>query len=672
MADDKRAPGANNESQNPKRPVLEDAVTLTGKRKKSHPAVRWIVSIACVVAICGVGYWAATELKPEEVIPEATEAPDYSTKLIDHKAEDVVSATVTYGGKSYTVKKHVEKKLVETGGSDADSAEPKEETVESYVLEGMEDFSLDQDAAKSLMSRGTTLSTQATVAEDCQDLATYGLDAPVSTLRFDYTDGSSITLELGDKSPLTYYYLKLAGDDTVYSVYSSVADTMMKTLEDMHTVAMPGTLDPSNIQYVKLERPENGAVAAFAEGEGQSLMDGLIGMDGALTLGDEITLPTSAPATEAPAVTEAPAASEAPATEAPVATEVPATEAPATEAPAATEEPATSSGTGKALAEGSTAAPETSEAPAVTEAPAATEIPATEAPAASEAPTAEPSAEPVSAPADEDMTVIEVTVRDADDSSLGVSGYKMVQPFEYDVDSEALQKLATSISSITIESYVGNISEEGNPYGMESPIKLTARDANGVELSFMIGARADDTHTYICVDDTGDVYLTKSSQVEFARTLTVAGIVDRFANIVNITKVDSLDVDTPSGSYELKIDRIPELDEEGNVKVDDKGKEVVNEVYYFGGEETDGDAFKKLYQQVIGILVNGVNDDFEIEGEAAVTVTYHLNVEPGTVVIEYIDNARDTYAVRRDGKTLFYVNKSKINEMMTALANYQP
>lgn len=647
MADDKRAPGANNESQTPKRPVLEDAVTLTGKRKKSHPAVRWIVSIACVVAICGVGYWAATELKPEEVIPEATEAPDYSTKLIDHKAEDVVSATVTYGGKSYTVKKHVEKKLVETGGSDADSAEPKEETVESYVLEGMEDFSLDQDAAKSLMSRGTTLSTQATVAEDCQDLATYGLDAPVSTLRFDYTDGSSITLELGDKSPLTYYYLKLAGDDTVYSVYSSVADTMMKTLEDMHTVAMPGTLDPSNIQYVRLERPENGAVAAFAEGEGQSLMDGLIGMDGALTLGDEITLPTSAPATEAPI---------------------------------ATEEPATSSGTGKALAEGSTAAPEASEAPAATEAPAteapATEAPATEAPAteapATEAPAAEPSAEPVSAPADEEMTVIEVTVRGEGDDSLGVSGYKMIQPFEYDVDSEALQKLATSISSITIESYVGNISEEGNPYGMESPIKLTARDANGVELSFMIGARADDTHTYICVDDTGDVYLTKSSQVEFARTLTVAGIVDRFANIVNITKVDSLDVDTPSGSYELKIDRIPELDEEGNVKVDDKGKEVVNEVYYFGGEETDGDAFKKLYQQVIGILVNGVNDDFEIEGEAAVTVTYHLNVEPGTVVIEYIDNARDTYAVRRDGKTLFYVNKSKINEMMTALANYQP
>lgn len=636
MADDKRAPGANNESQSPKRPVLEDAVTLTGKRKKSHPAIRWIVSIACVVAICGVGYWAATELKPEEVIPEATEAPDYSTKLIDHKAEDVVSATVTYGGKSYTVKKHVEKKLVETDSTDADSAEPKEEIIESYVLDGMEGFSLDQDAAKSLMSRGTTLSTQATVAEDCQDLATYGLDAPVSTLRFDYTDGSSITLELGDKSPLTYYYLKLAGDDTVYSVYSSVADTMMKTLEDMHTVAMPGALDPSNIQYVKLERPENGAVAAFAEGEGQSLMDGLIGMDGGLALGDEITLPTSAPATEAPTVTEAPAATEVPATEAPVATE-----APATEAPAATEVPAT-------------------------------EAPATEAPAASEAPTAEPSAEPVSAPADEDMTVIEVTVRDADDSSLGVSGYKMVQPFEYDVDSEALQKLATSISSITIESYVGNVSEEGNPYGMESPIKLTARDANNVELTFLIGARADDTHTYICVDDTGDVYLTKSSQVEFARTLTVAGIVDRFANIINISKVDSLTVDTPSGSYELKIDRIPELDEEGNVKVDDKGKEVVNEVFYFGGEETDGDAFKKLYQQVIGILVNGVNDDFEIEGEAAVTVTYHLNVEPGTVVIEYIDNARDTYAVRRDGKTPFYVNKSKINEMLTALANYQP
>ena len=269
------------------------------------------------------------------------------------------------------------------------------------------------------------------------------------------------------------------------------------------------------------------------------------------------------------------------------------------------------------------------------------------------------------------MTVIEITERGEDDDSLGISGYKLVQPFEYDVDSEALTKLANNISAITISSYVGNVSEENNPYGMDSAIRLTARDANDVELSFLIGNKADATNSYICIDETGDVYLTQSSLVEFARTLTVAGIVDRFANIINIKYVDGLDVTTPDGKYELKIERVPELDEEGNQKVDDNGKDIINEVYYFNGEETDGDAFKKLYQEVIGILVNGVNDDYNVEGDAVVTVTYHLNVAPGELTVEYVENDRDTYAVRRDGNTYFYVSKSKINAMLEALTSYE-
>ena len=200
---------------------------------------------------------------------------------------------------------------------------------------------------------------------------------------------------------------------------------------------------------------------------------------------------------------------------------------------------------------------------------------------------------------------------------------------------------------------------------------LVAKDSNGAEITFRIGNRADEDYTYICVDDTGDVYLTESSLVEFARTLTVAGIVDRFANIINIAKVDSLDVTTPDGSYELKIERVPEVDEEGNPSLDDDGEQIINEVYYFNGEETDEDSFKKLYQEVIGVLVNGMTEDYDIAGDATVTVTYHLNVEPNEFTVEYVPYTRDAYAVRRDGHTYFYVNNSTIEGMIQALVDYQ-
>lgn len=590
MADENRT--LNEKQETPeKHPVLENATTLTGKRKRHHPAVIWLISIVCVAALCGAGYLASkSEAPADETQAEATEAPDYTTQLLSHSAEDIKSVTVNYNGQTYT--------LLNNGDS-------------GYAIEGYDNFSLNTDTAKSLITRGTTLITQATVAENCKDLAQYGLDNPVSTFTYEYADGTTTTLELGNKSPLTYYYLKLAGDNTVYTVYSSVATTMMTSLESLHTVTMPATLDSSNFTYIKLERPNTASSATPVSGsESGELISSVMGLEGLGKVGDTATLATAAPET-------------------------------ATEAPAATAEPT------------------------ATEEPAAT----AEA-AATEAPTDESAAEPVSADAADDMTVIEVTTRAEGDDSLGISGYKIVQPFEYDVDSEALGTLAQNIAAITIDSYVGNVSEEGNPYGMDNPIRLTAKDANEAEITFLIGNKADDTNTYVCVDDTGDVYLTKSSTVEFARTLTVAGIVERFANIINISKVDSLDVSTPDGDYELKIDRIPELDEDGNVKQNDKGADIINEVYYFNGEETDEDSFKKLYQQVIGVLVNGVTDDYEIEGEPVITVTYHLNVEPGETTIEYINYDRDNYAVRRNGHTFFYINKTKVASMVTALEQY--
>ena len=83
------------------------------------------------------------------------------------------------------------------------------------------------------------------------------------------------------------------------------------------------------------------------------------------------------------------------------------------------------------------------------------------------------------------------------------------------------------------------------------------------------------------------------------------------------------------------------------------------------------DSFKKLYQEVIGVLVNGMTEDYDIAGDATVTVTYHLNVEPNEFTVEYVPYTRDAYAVRRDGHTYFYVNNSTIEGMIQALVDYQ-
>ena len=261
MSEDKRKEGQGAE----KRPVLESATTLTGARKRHHPALIWLVSVVCIVGLCGAGYWAANEFKPVEEEVQATEAPDYTTQLISRTTDEVESVTVTYQGDTYTILNN---------GDDG------------YSLEGQSDFKLDQDVASSLISRGTTLTTQSTASENCQDLAEYGLDEPEAVMTVNYTDGTATTLKLGDKSPLTYYYLMIDDDPNVYTVYSSVATTMMTSFESLHTVELPATISSDAISYIRLERPETEEQAdvAFAdEGSGDgALLSGLLESDSLL------------------------------------------------------------------------------------------------------------------------------------------------------------------------------------------------------------------------------------------------------------------------------------------------------------------------------------------------------------------------------------------------------
>ena len=276
MADENRIP---NEAQE-KHPVMEDATTLTGKRKRHHPALIWLISIVCVAVLCGAGYLVSQMEDPaDEADANATEAPDYTTQLIDHDTADVVSVTVDYDGETYTVLNN---------GDDG------------YALEGYDNFSLNSDTASNLISRGTTLTTQSTVVENCENLAEFGLEDPVSTFTFTYTDGSTISIELGNKSPSTYYYLKMGGDNTVYTVYKSVATTMMTTLEDLHTVTMPDTVDSSAISYVKLERPNTASSTTPVSGDSSSggeLISSLISLDGVGT-GTTVATATEAPTEE--------------------------------------------------------------------------------------------------------------------------------------------------------------------------------------------------------------------------------------------------------------------------------------------------------------------------------------------------------------------------------------
>ena len=176
---------------------------------------------------------------------------------------------------------------------------------------------------------------------------------------------------------------------------------------------------------------------------------------------------------------------------------------------------------------------------------------------------------------------------------------------------------------------------------------------------------------YVQVDDSETVYLADASTLTFLDNVNISYLVDQFANLVNIQKVDSLTVTAGDASYEMAIEREPVLDENGVQKIGKNGQPESIDTYFFDGEETDETKFKKLYQVIIGTMVSKVHDDHDYTGEVAARVTYKLSCEPYEFVIEYYEYDDSYYAVRRNDLTLFLIKKDRIDNLAAQMEAFR-
>ena len=266
---------------------------------------------------------------------------------------------------------------------------------------------------------------------------------------------------------------------------------------------------------------------------------------------------------------------------------------------------------------------------------------------------------------------IELSYRSAEEESFSISTLELVQPIRYDAHGDRAAEIFEACAALTITGYAGEKSELTEA-GLDDPrAKIYASDADGNQLVFIVGNHKDTSNVYVQIDETEAVYLADASLLTFLDNVKVAYLVDQFANLVNIQKVDALTVTAGSESYEMSIKREPALDENGNQETNSNGQPKTNDTYFFDGEETDETPFKKLYQVIIGTQVSKIHDDHEYVGECAVRVAYKLNIAPYDFVIEYYEYDDQYYAVRRNDLTLFLIKKDRIDNLVAQMEAYR-
>ncbi|MCL2319113.1 MAG: DUF4340 domain-containing protein [Treponema sp.] len=233
------------------------------------------------------------------------------------------------------------------------------------------------------------------------------------------------------------------------------------------------------------------------------------------------------------------------------------------------------------------------------------------------------------------------------------------------VDSEAMDKAITPLKGLQVQEFVDDNPSSLQPYGLDKPLKIhlvvkgTPPDSGGTAGNNTNTNLPDQTLDLLVGKAVNGNYYAKTAGAPAVFTVSgvesVVGIkpfslIDKFALLINIDKVDHLSV--TGGPKPLTAD------------FQGKGDDGV---YSLNGKKTDSSSFKKWYQAVIGLL-----SDSEYPGPAKnpetaggnITIEYQLNTPAGVrTSITLVPYDRDFYALRQEGTMEFLVSRNQVNKI---------
>lgn len=216
-------------------------------------------------------------------------------------------------------------------------------------------------------------------------------------------------------------------------------------------------------------------------------------------------------------------------------------------------------------------------------------------------------------------------------------------------------ELLTPISQLSVTEKA----PEGKQYGLDAPrAKLTImtqaylEDGTKGESStktLNIG-NSEGGITYVSLSDKPGVYTVENNQVAFVQ-IDAFQLVSKLQAFVDISEVTKLTVSAEGKEYTMDIAH----------------GEDNSMTFQLNGKDADEKQCKALYQSVIGMQV-----DSTYQGEAMqapeVTVTFQGDK---TTAVTFSSINELSYAVTRDGQTLFTIKKSKVNDMLQQFASQE-
>jgi hypothetical protein len=246
---------------------------------------------------------------------------------------------------------------------------------------------------------------------------------------------------------------------------------------------------------------------------------------------------------------------------------------------------------------------------------------------------------------------------------MGFGSFIMQKPYSYlrGLDSEKQDAFLKGAQNVTINTFVDDNPKDLGKYGLARPSAdvLIKDKTNTIE--YLIGTSDSATsQTYFMIKGQHSVYTTDSSSLSFLATKPF-DIVDKFTFIPNIDDVDSVTIHANGATHSLAITRTTK-------KADKAGDpDVVVPAYAVDGKSAEEDNFKKFYQALIGLQVEG-EAVRRVANNPEASVTFNLNKgTTKTVRVDYTTYDRDFDAIFLNGVNEFALTKEQLTKMLLKL-----
>ncbi len=197
------------------------------------------------------------------------------------------------------------------------------------------------------------------------------------------------------------------------------------------------------------------------------------------------------------------------------------------------------------------------------------------------------------------------------------------------------------------------------------------------EFTLYIGTQdADGENYYVRLEGSNQVFLMDKESVETMMTPDIFYAVSKYTQMVNITIVGEVAVAYEATDSETAVTRSFGLTHETTLE---NGAQEITDFFTVDGKELtteeEADAFRDLYQTLIGIKLSGeLSDNAALADTSILDITFKADETLDVLrTVRYIPLAEDNTlcAIEVDGKALFTVERTSVEEVIYMLEEYR-